>query len=174
MLQKGNEAQTWGQKAGKGTPELTSEASKVVYKITGQVDGKDSVVWYSNNKATVVTAPKKAGYTFKGWSTEKGGSINFTTGVAVSGDMTVYAIYERNESGMGGDPSGSGSGNTPTTGSDNPSDSKYDDTMQTGDESHIGLWLTLMIISLIGVVMILVQFTVKRRLAVDKNGHRNR
>ncbi|WP_461816148.1 glycosyl hydrolase family 95 catalytic domain-containing protein [Faecalimonas sp.] len=44
------------------------------------------------------TAPEKEGYTFKGWNTEENGKgEKVTEKTVVNADMTVYAIYEKNE-----------------------------------------------------------------------------
>ncbi len=93
LLQKGRPSQIWSQTVGSGYPELTDNADKTVYQITGVVEGQDNIVWYSNGGATLPAVPEKAGYTFEGWSTTPGGSVDFTAGVTVSEDMTVYAVF---------------------------------------------------------------------------------
>ena len=95
LLQKGQRPQVWGQTVGTGYPELTDNEDEKVFKITGEVEGQESVVWYSNNKATLPTDPEKAGYTFEGWSTDEARTeADFREGSAVNDDMTVYAVFK--------------------------------------------------------------------------------
>ena len=93
LLQKGQDPQVWGQTVGSGAPELTDSAEKTVYRITGKVEGQDSLVWYSNRAATLPAPPVRPGFAFEGWSTAEGGSVDFAVGAAVSEDRTVYAIF---------------------------------------------------------------------------------
>ncbi len=85
-----------------GYPELTDESSKKVYQITGVVDDQESVVWYSNNKATLPAAPVKSGFAFVGWSTTvEGTEADFEQGTTISADMTVYAVFKQLQPGEG-------------------------------------------------------------------------
>ena len=102
LLQNGQDSQAWGQTVGVGYPELTDSEDKTVFQITGEVAGQAPVVWYSNNKATLPAAePSKAGVAFAGWSRTDGGGVDFAAGVAVSGDMTVYAVWKPPLAGSG-------------------------------------------------------------------------
>ena len=102
LLQEGQGEQVWGQTVGTGYPELTDNIDKAVYKITGEVEDQESIVWYSNNKATLPAAPVKAGFAFVGWSTTaEGTEANFGQGTPVEADMTVYAVFTKLRPGTG-------------------------------------------------------------------------
>ena len=76
-----------------------TEAEVAEYTITFNTDGGSSVssvkVKDGEKVAKPSTNPTKEGYTFKHWSTTKGGSeYDFST--AVSGNLTLYAVWEEN------------------------------------------------------------------------------
>lgn len=71
--------------------------------------------------------PTRNGYTFAGWSTTKNGKVEFKPGekVLLSGDVTLYAVWQKN---------------APAT--DNP---------KTGDNSKLGLWTAGLLVSMMGI-----------------------
>lgn len=76
-----------------------TEVEVAEYTITFNTDGGSSVssvkVKDGEKVAKPSTNPTKEGYTFKHWSTTKGGSeYDFST--AVSGNLTLYAVWEEN------------------------------------------------------------------------------
>lgn len=95
--------------------------------------------------------PTKSGYTFKEWNTQKDGKGTVFTGTtAVNQDMTVYAIYSKNDN------------NNPKPNTDNkkPQTPSNVTSPKTGDSSNLGLYGTLM--GLLGLLLIAVG-TRKRR-----------
>lgn len=60
------------------------------------------------------TVPTREGYTFKGWSTVKGGEVAYTDGnsITISKDTTLYAVWEENtpDPGPGPTPDNPGPG----------------------------------------------------------------
>lgn len=61
-----------------------------------------------------ITVPTREGYTFKGWSTVKGGEVAYTGGniITISKDTTLYAVWEENtpDPGPGPTPDNPGPG----------------------------------------------------------------
>lgn len=95
--------------------------------------------------------PTKSGYTFKEWNTQKDGKGTVFTGTtAVNQDMTVYAIYSKNDN------------NNPKPNPDNkkPQTPNNATSPKTWDSSNLGLYGTLMGLS--GLLLIAVG-TRKRR-----------
>lgn len=74
-------------------------------------------------KATKPADPIASGYTFKGWYTDSTFQTAFDFGTAIHADTTLYAKWVVNS--VPADPS----------------------SPQTGDNSHLFLWITLLIIS---------------------------
>ena len=64
------------------------------------------------------TVPTREGYTFKGWSTVKGGEVAYTGGnsITISKDTTLYAVWEENtpDPGPGPTPDNPGPGENDT------------------------------------------------------------
>ena len=66
------------------------------YNVTFMVDGKthSSSKVAEGEKASAPTAPKKDGYTFKGWARTDGGNVT-SVSVTVTEDITFYAVFEK-------------------------------------------------------------------------------
>lgn len=92
------------------------------------MDGKTGTVTVSVEDGATITLPKptRSGYTFDYW---EGSRYEAGASYTVTGDHTFTAQWKANS----------------TTGTDGK-----DTSPKTGDESHIGLWFELMILSLIG------------------------
>lgn len=76
---------------------LKLKAASVKHTVTyydGETElGTELVVEGENPTATGIAAPKKIGYTFAGWSTTNGGDATALSGITVSADMPLYAVY---------------------------------------------------------------------------------
>lgn len=80
--------------------KLYATKKTVNYTVTTDVDGKTSQIIVSSKEgklgAKMPKAPVKDGYVFKGWNTKKDGSGEaFTAETAITGDITIYAIFEK-------------------------------------------------------------------------------
>ena len=65
-------------------------------KVTFDTDGGSAVaaVEVEKGKEVSVAAPTKEGFTFKGWATEKGGTVQ--SSIKPDKDITLYAVWEKN------------------------------------------------------------------------------
>lgn len=80
--------------------KLYATKKTVNYTVTTDVDGKTSQIIVSSEEGKLgdkmPKAPVKDGYVFKGWNTKKDGSGEaFTAETAITGDITIYAIFEK-------------------------------------------------------------------------------
>lgn len=80
--------------------KLYATKKTVNYTVTTDVDGKTSQIIVSSKEgklgAKMPKAPVKDGYVFKGWNTKKDGSGEaFTAETAITGNITIYAIFEK-------------------------------------------------------------------------------
>ncbi|MSD05214.1 MULTISPECIES: InlB B-repeat-containing protein, partial [unclassified Eubacterium (in: firmicutes)] len=116
------------------TPPVTT--STISYNLNGgTLNGKTGTVTLSVENGTTITlpAPTREGYTFDYW---EGSRYNAGDSYTVNGDHTFTAQWKKNSTTPGtGDP-----------GKTSP---------QTGDESNLALWFTMMIASLIAMVLVL-------------------
>ena len=97
LLQSGQDAQIWGQTAGSGYPELTTDSAKNIYKVTFTVNGTEYAAAYANPNGTV-TLPTAStpddGYEFYKWShTNSADGEEFTASTPITEDITIYAIF---------------------------------------------------------------------------------
>ena len=80
------------------TPEPQPEEKMVTFTAEGKLVKEVSIVKGETIGNELPTAPEKEGYTFKGWNTKGDGKGEVVTEkTVVNADMTVYAIYEKNE-----------------------------------------------------------------------------
>ena len=80
------------------TPEPQPEEKMVTFIAEGKLVKEVSIVKGETIGNELPTAPEKEGYTFKGWNTKEDGKGEVVTEkTVVNADMTVYAIYEKNE-----------------------------------------------------------------------------
>ena len=116
----------WTKVAGDPVP---ATKYTITYVLNGgKLDGKTGTVTVSVEDGATITLPKptRSGYTFDYW---EGSRYEAGASYTVTGDHTFTAQWKANS----------------TTGTDGK-----DTSPKTGDESHIGLWFELMILSLIG------------------------
>lgn len=75
--------------------EKEVEEVKYFY-VTFMVDGNEhaKIKVAEGDKASAPTAPRKDGYSFKGWSKSEGGSVTSVSGT-VTEDVTYYAVFEK-------------------------------------------------------------------------------
>jgi len=90
--------------------------------------------------ATKPANPTAGGWTFKGWYTEAACTNAFDFSTAITGNITLYAKWTQNSGGTPGSP-------------------------QTGDNSHLTLWLALSAISAGGVIGLTVYSRKRRKKA---------
>lgn len=80
--------------------KLYATKKTINYTVTTDVDGKTSQIIVSSEEGKLGDKmpkdPVKDGYVFKGWNTKKDGSGEaFTAETAITGDITIYAIFEK-------------------------------------------------------------------------------
>ena len=122
---------------------------KPKYKITydlngGTLEGKKGkivVESYEGDVIIVKDAPVRKGYTFKYW---KGSKYNPGDDYLVEKDHTLTAEWKKNKN-----PNNPDNPDDP----DNPNNPNNNGGTNTGDESHILLWLTLMTLSMLGLTI---------------------
>ena len=116
----------WTKDAGDPVP---ATKYPITYVLNGgTLDGKTGTVTVQVEDGAVITLPKptRSGYTFDYWV---GSRYEAGASYTVTGDHTFTAQWKANS----------------TTGTDGK-----DTSPKTGDESHIGLWLALMALSMVG------------------------
>lgn len=84
--------------------------------------------------------PTASGWTFKGWYKEAACTNAYDFSTAVTGDITLYAKWVKDSGGSPGSP-------------------------KTGDNSHLGLWLALSVVSAGGVIGLTVYSRKRRKKA---------
>ncbi|MDO4340618.1 MAG: GLUG motif-containing protein [Eubacteriales bacterium] len=99
LLQGTQESLVWGQTLGTDAyPVLTGEEEKRVCKVTFVLPSEQQTV-YVNSGGRIETLPdvpaENQGQKFTGWKSQDGNS--FTADTVVSADMTVTAVYEKEE-----------------------------------------------------------------------------
>lgn len=89
----------------------------VTWNGNGGTPSKSSSSFHYNDALGTLPTATRTGYTFKGWSTSAGGSVNVSTTTKVTGNVTYYAVWQINSytltvtAGAGGTVSGSGTYN---------------------------------------------------------------
>ena len=89
----------------------------VTWNGNGGTPSKSSSSFHYNDALGTLPTATRTGYTFKGWSTSAGGSVNVSTTTKVTGNVTYYAVWQINSytltvtAGTGGTVSGGGSYN---------------------------------------------------------------
>ena len=101
----------------------------ITYTVTFDANGHGTAPTAQNvesgKTATKPADPSEAGWTFKGWYKEADCINAFDFATPITGNVTLYAKWTENSGGQDVSP-------------------------QTGDNSHLGLWIALMAVSLIG------------------------
>ena len=128
---------------------------------------KSTVELNEGGKLAKPADPTREGYDFAGWCTDKDGEHTFDFDSAVNADITLYAKWNKQQSGGSGSGSegGSGSGGASTdkdsTGSQNKGDKKGTkaDLPGTGDSSMFFAGLALCL----GAAVIAASRLLKRR-----------
>lgn len=149
---------------------ITTEVPIITYTVT-YTDGVDDEVIFEDQVTTDLSdgdatpafngTPDRDGYTFKGW--------NPAVAETVSGDITYTAQWEKKDTSDPKDPTkpsfkkpsnngNSGNGNTTGNASadnKNTKSSNAKKTPKTGDESHMMLWIVLMLaaVAMSGVIV---------------------
>ena len=78
------------------TITLKLKAAEVKHTVTyydGETELGTEQVVEGQNPTGASLAPRKLGYTFAGWSTTNGGDATALTGITVSADMPLYAVW---------------------------------------------------------------------------------
>lgn len=89
----------------------------VTWNGNGGTPSKSSSSFHYNDALGTLPTATRTGYTFKGWSTSAGGSVNVSTTTKVTGNITYYAVWQINNytltvtAGTGGTVSGGGTYN---------------------------------------------------------------
>lgn len=68
----------------------------VTWDGNGGTPSKSSSSFHYNDALGTLPTATRTGYTFKGWSTSKTGSVNVTTTTTVTANVTYYAIWQIN------------------------------------------------------------------------------
>ena len=83
----------------------------VTWDGNGGTPSKSSSSFHYNNALGTLPTATRTGYTFKGWSTSKTGTVNVSTTTKVTANVTYYAIWSINSYTFTFDKNG---GNTPS------------------------------------------------------------
>ena len=124
---------------------VKAPAKKVTVTFDDGCGNRTTVELNEGGKLAKPADPTREGYDFAGWCTDKDGEHAFDFNSAVNADMTLYAKWNKRQS--GGSGSGSASTDKDDTGSQNKGDKKgaKTDLPGTGDSSmfFVGLALCL-------------------------------
>lgn len=99
------------------TPVFVLKSYTVTWNGNGGTPSKSSSSFHYNDALGTLPTATRTGYTFKGWSTSAGGSVNVSTTTKVTGNVTYYAVWQINSytltvtAGTGGTVSGGGTYN---------------------------------------------------------------
>lgn len=128
----------------------------VTFNANGHGTAPSAQTVTDGQKATKPTNPTAEGYTFGGWYTDQTCTTAFDFNTAITKDITLYAKWTAGSS-------SSGQNGTNGSGSSGSSDGTRT-SPSTGDTNNTGLWILLMVISLlvIGGVLIGVAYRKKR------------
>lgn len=146
---------------------VKAPAKKVTVTFDDGCGNKSTVELNEGGKLAKPADPTREGYDFAGWCTDKDGEHTFDFDSAVNADITLYAKWNKQQSGGSGSGSegGSGSGGASTdkdsTGSQNKGDKKGTkaDLPGTGDSSMFFAGLALCL----GAAVIAASRLLKRR-----------
>lgn len=137
---------------------VKAPAKKVTVTFDDGCGNKSTVELDEGGKLAKPVDPTREGYDFAGWCTDKDGEHAFDFDSAVNADITLYAKWNKQQSGgsgsgnEGGSGSGSASTDKDTTGSQNKGNKKGTkvDLPGTGDSSmfFVGLALCLGMIAI--------------------------
>ena len=130
--------------------ENKAKAYTVTFDANGHGTAPDSQTVEEGKKASKPKDPTVSGYTFGGWFTDKECKSVYSFDTPVTKDITLYAKWTKNSSstvdtGRTTSKGTSGGTSASTTGTS---------SAKTGDESQTGLWLMLMMASLLGIAVI--------------------
>ena len=82
------------------TPTSTAPVEKAKYTVTFNSNGGSAVASAEVEEGSTVAAPAdpaKEGFTFVCWTTDEAGTAEYNFDTAVSGNITLYAFWEENE-----------------------------------------------------------------------------
>lgn len=143
--------------------KLYATKKTVNYTVTTDVDGKTSQIIVSNEEGKLGDKmpkdPVKDGYVFKGWNTKKDGSGEaFTAETAITGDITIYAIFEKKAEITPPTTPDDDNKKPGNTNKDNKKQTKTDKagTVKTADQNAVASLSVLMSLSL----MVILAFAV--------------
>ena len=127
-----------------GNITLYAKWTVAVYTVTFDANGHGtapSAQTVEHGKtATKPANPTASGWTFKGWYKEAACTNAYDFSTAVTGNITLYAKWAKDSGGSSGSP-------------------------KTGDNSHLGLWLALSVVSAGGVIALGVYSRKRRKKA---------
>ena len=125
-------------------PDPDGKQYTITYDLNGgSYDGSTADISEKHNEGEVISihaAPVRKGYTFSYW---KGSAYHPGDSYTVKEDHTFVAQWKKN----------SGQADT----------DKPENGTRTGDETHLGLWIAMLLISLIVLISIAVQCAGKRQ-----------
>ena len=111
----------WMENGGTVTPDTYT----VTFDANGHGTAPTAQTVEDGKTATKPDDPTETGWKFDGWYTEAACTNAFDFSTPITGNVTLYAKWTENSGGQNVSP-------------------------QTGDNSHLGLWIALMAVSLIG------------------------
>lgn len=111
----------WTENGGTVTPDTFT----VTFDANGHGTAPAAQTVEDGKTATKPDDPTETGWKFDGWYTEAACTNAFDFSTPITGNVTLYAKWTENSGGQDVSP-------------------------QTGDNSHLGLWIALMAVSLIG------------------------
>lgn len=120
---------------GGGTPTYT-----VTFDANGHGTAPAAQTVESGKTATMPADPTETGWVFGGWYKEAACTNAYDFSTAVTGDITLYAKWVKDSGGSPGSP-------------------------KTGDNSRLGLWLALSVVSAGGVIGLTVYSRKRRKKA---------
>ena len=123
----------------------------VTFDVNGHGTAPDAQTVEEGQKVSKPKDPAADGYTFGGWYTDKECKKAFEFNTQITKDITLYAKWTKNSTSDIEGNADNGSSGTTKHPSNNVS------AVKTGDDNQVGLWIVLMVASLLILILVILK-----------------